>query len=428
NNLVTIANSLEIDRLVMIGDRKQLQPIEAGKAFSLIQSHDPATARMDTSLRQTTPHMQQVATLTREGNFREAFEVLGERVQSEGKDYIAVAADKWLALGPEDRESTALYASGRATRSELNERVQQGLRDDGTLTGEVRSLVTLQPVHATREDLRYAHTYREGQVLEVVRNSEPGGLTRGRYEVSQRNEDGTVRLANERGKEFDFDPQKIDPQDRRDAIRLMEKQDVQLQQGDKIRWTANDKNRDLLNSEAAKVLEVNGDTVRIENANGDIVDLKAGDKMLEHLGLSYAINMHQAQGMTSTNGIGVMHSSERNLATQSLTHVMATRVREDISIVTNDADQLTRTIENHPGHKTSALESIGEKNVENTLSLDTQDNGKTAPAAPEKDFNPTIPEGVLNRDTLASLGGADKGSMGPGPMIDMPERNIERSR
>jgi hypothetical protein len=87
--------------------------------------------------------------------------------------------------------------------------------------------------------------------------------------------------------------------------------------------------------------------------------LAHGDRMLSRLGLAYAINMHQAQGMTTDQGIGVMHSAERHLSNQRLTHVMATRVRDDLTIYTNDRDALLRSIEANPGDKASALELAG---------------------------------------------------------------------
>jgi conjugative relaxase-like TrwC/TraI family protein len=131
NDLVTIANRLGLDRLVMIGDRAQLQPIDAGKAFTLIQQHRPAMAKLDVSHRQRTEHMQAVAALTRSGHFRDAFGVLGERVVSSGADFREAAARKWLELSAEDRERTALYASGRETRAYLNAFVQEGLKGRG---------------------------------------------------------------------------------------------------------------------------------------------------------------------------------------------------------------------------------------------------------------------------------------------------------
>jgi hypothetical protein len=56
--------------------------------------------------------MKAVASLTRGGHFKDAFEVLGERVVSSGADFREAAARKWLELSAEDREKTALYASG----------------------------------------------------------------------------------------------------------------------------------------------------------------------------------------------------------------------------------------------------------------------------------------------------------------------------
>lgn len=361
NNLVTIANNLGIERLVLIGDHKQLLPIDNGKAFVQVQGHEPAMARLDTSQRQTTDEMKMVATLTREGKFREAFDVLGGNVQSANNDYRAAAAQQWLALPAAERERTALYASGRDTRSELNELIQDGLKAEGLIGAEGRTVTTLSAINATREEMRFAGTYKAGQVIDVVRNSAPGGLARGRYDVVGTDGRGRVKLLDERGRAVKFNPQKIDPADKRDAINLSEKEKVTLHEGDRLRWTANDKDRGLLNSEQARVVGIAGDVISVMTAKGETLALSPGDKMLERLGLAYAINMHQAQGMTTDKGIGVMHSSERNLSTQRLFHVMATRVREAITVFTNDKDQLLRTIEANKGDKSSALETIGEK-------------------------------------------------------------------
>jgi len=419
-NLAEIANRLGAERLIMIGDRAQLQPIDAGKAFSLVQSHDPAIARMDTSMRQRTEHMQQVATLTREGKFAEAFEVLGERVEQtgQGEDHVALAAEKWLALPDAERERTALYASGRVARAQLNELVQAGLKEEGKLTGEGRAVNTLSRVHATREELRFVHTYEPGQQLDVMGHGGQAGLEKGRYEVIGHDTKGRVLLRTGDGRQLAFDPSRLDPRDRRDALELARREQIDLHEGERIRWSANDKGRGLLNSEAAKVLGVTEHGVRIENARGEIHELRNDDPMLERLGLAYAINMHQAQGMTSDKGIGVMHSAERHLSNQRLTHVMATRVRDDITIFTDDRDRLLGAIERNPGDKTSALEVVGEKAI---------DRMRRSVSAAQ--FDPKIPENLRAKgDDGTRTEGLSQDSLRAVPQLDLPERNIERGR
>lgn len=364
NDLVLIANRMGVERMVMIGDRKQLQPIDAGKAFSLVQSHEPAIAHLEESQRQRTDAMKAVAGLARAGAFREAFEVLGDRVTSAGAEYRVVAARRWLDLSSEDRDHTALYASGRETRSELNALVQAGLRAEGVLSGEGLELTTLQKVNATREELRMVQMYRKGQVVEVFRRDRPAGLDAGRYEVLSVNAKGRVTLRDGAGERVRFLPVEIGTGDSRDALVLYETEKIRVHAGDRIRWSANDKERTLFNSAQARVLGIDAEGVRIENVRGDLFTLRRDDLMLERLVLAYVINMHQAQGMTSDNGIGVMHSSERMLSNQRLTYVMATRVRDNLEIVTNDKDALLRTIEGNRGDKASALEAVGEKVVD----------------------------------------------------------------
>ncbi|MEE4538285.1 MAG: MobF family relaxase [Erythrobacter sp.] len=292
NDLLTIANRLGVERLVMIGDRAQLQPIEAGKSFSLVQSGNPAMARIDTSLRQRSEHMKDAAALARAGMFRESFASLGERVIEAGADHLKIATEKWLALSAQDRERTAIYSSGRKARGELNRMVQEGLKAERAIKGEGLTLNTLLPAHATREELRYASTYHKGQLLEVVRQNSPGGLARGRYDVEGVDRKGRVLLRDESGRPRRFDPEKIDPADRRDALRLSEKHEETIYEGDKVRWTDKDNSRGLMKAEEATILGIRNGIVTVANRAGETVELKQNDRMLERLGLAYAINMH----------------------------------------------------------------------------------------------------------------------------------------
>lgn len=79
---------------------------------------------------------------------------------------------------------------------------------------------------------------------------------------------------------------------------------------------------------------------------------------------AYALNMYQAQGDTRDMAIGEMHSTARNLSKQRLALVMMTRVRDDITIITNAKHRLLSRIERNPGDKTSACEMLGEKKVD----------------------------------------------------------------
>jgi ATP-dependent exoDNAse (exonuclease V) alpha subunit len=218
------------------------------------------------------------------------------------------------------------------------------------------------------------------------------------------NEAGRVYLRAEDGKRTSFRPDRLDPLDTRDTISLSERDTLRIHEGDKIVWTANDKARSIHNSEAARILSISQDGVEALTASGEKIFLPAGDKMIERLNLAYAINMHQAQGMTSDLGIGVMHSAERQLSNQRLTHVMATRVRDDITIFTNDRDQLLKSIEANPGDKASALEHIGEKAM------------SRSPATP-------VPEQASPTDKSAP-GSAVPSPAPPEPAWAAPTRNI----
>src|SRR3546814_20580903 len=85
---------------------------------------------------------------------------------------------RWLGLSPEEREATAVFASGRDARETINKRIQAGLIAEGSVKGEALQITVYDRVNTTREELRYASSYTTGQNLVVGPVGEGGSGSR----------------------------------------------------------------------------------------------------------------------------------------------------------------------------------------------------------------------------------------------------------
>jgi translation initiation factor IF-1 len=65
-----------------------------------------------------------------------------------------------------------------------------------------------------------------------------------------------------------FDPQKISPVDKTDAMQLAQREEIRLHEGDRIRWTQNDKDRGLNNNDIARVVSADPSGIRVEASDG----------------------------------------------------------------------------------------------------------------------------------------------------------------
>ena len=163
-----------------------------------------------------------------------------------------------------------------------------------------------------------------------------------------------------KGKVHRFDPDRVRPgQDNR--IALHEPKERTILTGDRIRWTANDHRRGLLNADRATVAAIGKSHVEIETSTGMKMSLSKTDPMLARIDLAYAYNAHMAQGMTAHKAIVVMEASDTKLLTKRNFLVSVTRVRDDLTVYVDQADRTRAKLELQSGEKTSALETVGEK-------------------------------------------------------------------
>ncbi|WP_431471251.1 MobF family relaxase [Sphingosinithalassobacter sp. LHW66-3] len=355
--LIRIANLAGVHRLVLMGDRRQLGAVDAGKPFALLQQGGIAKAEMNTNLRGRDPALRQAQAAAQAGFVRTALHHLRDHIVETEGDGAIVAAERWLSLSPSERAHTAIYASGRKIRSAVNKAVQRGLQANGEIGPKTVALEVLDRVNLTREELRYLAAYRPGMVLEAAKTERSLGLKRGEYAVRGIDQaKGVVRLEDERGRQHAFTPARMRKTAKDDNLALYERRELEVHRGDRIRWTRNDHRRGLFNADRAKVVSIERDRVTIETSKGEELQLKEGDSMLKRIDLAYALNAHMAQGLTSDRGIAVMDSRERNLANQKTFLVTVTRLRDHLTLVVDSAGKLGGAVARNKGEKASALE------------------------------------------------------------------------
>ena len=152
--LLKITDVLRLPRVVLVGDSKQLDAVDAGKPFAQLQSAGMKTAVMKEIMRQRDPDLKAAVEASLTGDVKRAFEKLGSNVAEVRPDNLAgAAAARWLALSPEAR------AQGRTDGAEprdprKNQRDRPRAPDQGR--GRPRPRVRVRTTRLSR-----LHTCRE---------------------------------------------------------------------------------------------------------------------------------------------------------------------------------------------------------------------------------------------------------------------------
>ena len=133
---------------------------------------------------------------------------------------------------------------------------------------------------------------------------------------------------------------------------------MELRQGDRIRWTRNDKSLGLVNSQTADVTGVKNGTVTFTLEDGRVLELEKGDSQLRHIDRAWASTVHAFQGRTVDTVIAAMEANHPHLTTQKTLYVEISRARERAELVTDDRDTLRERLEAATGERIAALEAV----------------------------------------------------------------------
>ena len=360
-DLLRIAAELRIPRVVLVGDAKQLDAVDAGKPFAQLQAAGMQTAVMDEIMRQRDPALKEAVEASIAGDITRAFGKLGANVAAVPRGGIAAAvAGRWLALAPEAREATGVMAPSHELRLQINGHIREQLAREGRLHGPAVGVERLVSKGFTSAEKSLAGNYAAGDVVAFYRPYKRIGVEKGdeRRVVGRDGRRGTVLLDDGRGGAVAWKPSQIGG--RRGGTEVYRAEAIELRAGDRIRWTRNDDGLGVVNSRTAEVLRAGNGRVAFRLEDGRRLELRAGDPQLRHLDHAWASTAHAFQGRTVDNVIAAMEARHPHLTTQKSFYVEISRARERAELVTDDAAGLRAQLQAVTGERIAALEGIEE--------------------------------------------------------------------
>ena len=358
-DLLRIAAAIRIPRVVLVGDRKQLDAVDAGKPFAQLQAAGMKTAVMDEILRQKDAELKEAVRASLAGEIGRAFGKLGDRVAEVNPDNLAgAAAARWLKLSARERENTGLMAPSHALRTEINGHIRERLARDGVIRGPAFEAERLVSHGYTSAEKTVAGNYSPGDVVAFHRDYKSLGVTKGdeRRVAGVDHRKGTVTLEGPEGQSVPGGrarSARSAARSRSTGRRAWNCAPATASAGPATTpasgWSTATRRRSRRSGEAA-------------SPSGSATDgcwNSENDPQLRHLDHAWASTVHAFQGRTVDNVIAVMEAKHPKLSTQKSFYVEISRARHNAELVTEDAKELRETLEAATGERISALEGIG---------------------------------------------------------------------
>lgn len=349
-------------KVAFVGDTRQLSAVSAGKPFEVLQARGGMqTAHMTDIHRQTTDQLKQAVTSIIERRERDAFAKLEDNLveQKDNDGLIArIVADvrqdvaqeiKSAMDGKAPAKDTLIITALNADRQAINGGVRQALKEDGVIAGPAREAEVLVNRALTKAQASHVETYRDGDVVRFGRDYKSLGVTSGQYArvTSVEAHRGVVQLETDAGA-IEWRPPK------QSKVEVYRAETRELQTGDKIRFTRNDKDRGLNNGDVAYVKAIDGHKAIVQvKGKTTTLDLR----QTKHWDYAYASTIHASQGKTVDATAFHIRGQSGAVFGNRAWYVGATRARDELRIYTDDKEAALKAV-GREQHKASALEAI----------------------------------------------------------------------
>lgn len=394
------ARALNLERIVMVGDQKQLGSPEAGAAFRLMLTAGVQRAEMTQIVRQKDEQLRAAVTDLAQSKIGSAFRKMDQWVVQVGREagdtaLTKAAVEQWKTFREEGGVMPAVIVPTNALRGEVSAAIRQVLIKSQELGSTGIMQRALSPLRLTNAEQGRAQSYQEGQVMVAHSASRRLGLAKDQELKIVGRDTGanTLTLMDRAGRIVSVDLQKDVKGSKGRLAPYMERQ-IEVRAKELMVWDKTDKDRGVKVGERFEVLGT-GKTWTVKMADGEIRSIPANDPILKFVSHGYAETADRAQGSTYKDVVAILSSKHGEATTEARAYVQASRASERLAFVTNDVRTLMMKLNKQDGQ--NAIASLELSNVVERLKDAFGMKGPTQPGkevgkvenVPEKEMDIT---------------------------------------
>jgi conjugative relaxase-like TrwC/TraI family protein len=341
------------DRVLLIGDIRQHQGVDAGEPFEQMQEAGMRTSQLDQIVRQKDPELLRavehlsrnetgtgIQLLQQQGRISEIPDHK-QRIEAIAKDFVARP------------ENTLIVSPDNASRRDINDAVRAELQNSGALSKENHPMTVLtQRSELTSADRNWAALYQPADVLYYTRGSRELGIDRGTYAtvVSTNPKDNQLTVERQDGQQVTYNPERLH------GIAAYREISREFSEGDRIQFTASKPDMDVKNRDLGTIERIDGPVMTVRMDGEKERSLTFDTSHMRHFDHGYAVTSHSSQGLTTDRVLVNMDTTAHpELINTRFAYVSISRASQDAQIYTNNVSTLAERLSTDIS-KTSAVQ------------------------------------------------------------------------
>jgi conjugative relaxase-like TrwC/TraI family protein len=341
------------DRVLLIGDTRQHQGVDAGKPFEQMQEAGMRTSQLDQIVRQKDPELLRAVEHLSRNETSTGIQLLQQqkriseipdhrqRIEAIAKDYVERPAN------------TLIVSPDNASRRDINDAVRAELQNSGALSKENHPITVLtQRSELTSADRNWAALYQPADILYYTRGSKELGIDGGTYAtvVSTNPKDNQLTVERQDGQHVTYNPERLH------GIAAYREISREFSEGDRIQFTVSKPDMDVKNRDLGTIERIDGTSMSVRMDGEKHRTLTFDPAQMRHFDHGYAVTSHSSQGLTTDRVLVNMDTTAHpELINTRFAYVSVSRASQDARIYTNDVSTLAERLSTDIS-KASAIE------------------------------------------------------------------------